>query len=81
MAGILKLIAGYAEIYAGIAIDIYVPGAAVFGNALIGMGVGTMISGVGSLIQGDPVKGFGTTMRNPIAPWRCCYGRQGCSRY
>jgi hypothetical protein len=76
MAGILKLIAGYAEISAGIAIDIFVPGGAVFGNALIGMGVGTMISGVGSLIQGDPVKGFGTTMRNPIAPWRCCYGRQ-----
>jgi hypothetical protein len=76
MAGILKLIEGAAEVAAGIAIDIFAPGAAEFGDALIGVGVGTMISGVGSLIQGDPVKGFGTTMRNPIAPWRCCYGRQ-----
>jgi hypothetical protein len=75
MAGILGIIEGAAAIAAGVAIDVFVPGGAAIGNLLIGAGAGMVMTGVGTLISGNPVKGFATTLRNSIAPWRVCYGR------
>ena len=76
MAGIGKLILGAAEIAGGIAIDVFSGGAAApLGNILIGMGAGTVASGVGEMIAGDPIKGFATATRSPVQPWKVCYGR------
>ena len=73
---ILKIIVGAAMVAGGAAIDVFSGGSASWlGNALISAGAGQVISGVGSLIQGSPIKGFATTLRNSIAPWRICYGR------
>jgi predicted phage tail protein len=74
MAGLLQLIEGSAETAAGIALE-FVPGAQGFGGMLASAGIGTMISGVGSMIAGEPVKGFATCTRNSIAPWKVVYGR------
>lgn len=53
--------------------------AAAFGLAplaafLISAGVGTLISGIGTLLSKGPVNGFATTVRNPTSPWKSIYG-------
>ena len=42
---------------------------------LVMMGIGSEIAGIGSIIAGDHKTGQGQTIREPIAPWRVCYGR------
>lgn len=73
MAGILSTILGAAEVAAGIALE-FVPGGQYLGFTLIAAGAGQLISGISQLVQGDPVNGLATTTRNPIAPWKVCYG-------
>jgi len=74
--GLFDAILGGVEIAAGIAIDVVSHGtAAAWGNMLIGAGIGTEISGIGQLIQGDPKQGFATLERNSIAPWSISNGR------
>lgn len=73
--GILQLIEGAAEIAGGAALDIWAGGAGGIGNLLIKAGIGTTISGIGSLISGDKVQGKSITERNSITPWRVGYGR------
>lgn len=75
MAGILKIITGALEAAGGVALDVFAGGAGGLGNMLIGAGVGTIVSGIGSMISGNPQKGFSTTARNPIAPWTVGYGQ------
>lgn len=75
MAGLFQIFEGLAEGAAGAALDIWAGGAGGLGNMLIGMGVGTALSGVGSLIGGSPIKGKSVTERNPISPWKVGYGR------
>jgi hypothetical protein len=72
--GFLSLLTGAAVVAGGIALG-FVPGAQAVSGLLISAGAGMVLSGVGSLISGSPIKGFATTMRNSIAPWKVCYGR------
>ncbi len=76
-SGIAKIVAGAALIAGAVAVDL-----ATFGTAtpaifaLVTSGVGFIVSGSATLIAGTPpVKGFATTMRSPIAPWKVLYGR------
>jgi len=76
-SGIAKIVAGAALIAGAVAVDI-----ATFGTAtpeifaLVTSGVGMIVSGVGTLLSnGGNLKGFTTTTRNPISPWKVCYGR------
>jgi len=68
------IIIGGLEIAAGIAIDLLVPGGVVFGNLLIAAGVGTVIGGVGTLLN-QPQGGLSAASRNPVMPWNVVYGR------
>ncbi|MDE2105676.1 MAG: hypothetical protein KGL39_51085, partial [Patescibacteria group bacterium] len=75
-SGIVKALVGVGEIAAGALITVGTLGGGAFlGAALIASGAGMVLSGVGSLILGNPVQGFATATRNPIAPWRGIYGR------
>jgi hypothetical protein len=74
MAKFSQIIIGGLEIAAGIAIDIFVPGGALFGNFLIAAGVGEIIGGLGTLLT-QPQGGLATSSRNPIQPWNVIYGR------
>ena len=75
-SGITKLIIGGAEIAAGVLIEMgTLGGGTPLAVMLIASGAGMVLTGVGSLLQGNPVKGFATATRNSIAPWRTCYGR------
>lgn len=67
LGGILKLAIGAAEIVAGVLI----PGA----QFLVSLGIGTVISGIGTLLSKGPLSGTGTATRNPIAPFYVGYGR------
>ena len=42
---------------------------------LVSAGIGTLITGLGTLLSKGPVNGFATTERNPTAPWKIVYGR------
>lgn len=74
MAGLWKTIVGGLEIAAGVALE-FLPGGHAMGYGLIAQGAATVISGAVQMAEGGPVHGFGTTTRNPIAPWKVCYGR------
>lgn len=69
MGGIFKLIAGAAAIAAGVLF----PGP--WSGYLVAAGAGMVLTGVGTMIAGNPVKGFATAVRNSIAPWRVLIGR------
>jgi hypothetical protein len=57
ITGIVEAIAGAAAIAAGI---IIAPLAPPLSGLLISAGVGLVLNGTGTLIAGDPVKGFAT---------------------
>ena len=42
---------------------------------LISAGIGTVLSGLGTMLSKGPVNGFATTMRNPTAAWRYVYDK------
>ncbi len=73
-SGILKLLVASAEITAG-ALVATVGGNPALGAMLIASGAGFAISGIGSIMSKDPIKGFATVTRNSIAPWKAIYGR------
>jgi hypothetical protein len=66
------LLEGIGEIAAGAVLTVL---GNPLGPLLIAAGAGTVLSGIGSMLAGDPLKGFATTTRNPISPWRVCLGR------
>lgn len=72
MSKFVGVIVGAAEIAIGVGLNIIAPGS---GTWLIVAGVGTVISGVGTLLAKGPLAGVGTATRNPIAPWTIVYGR------
>lgn len=74
MAKFSGIIIGGLEIAAGVLIDAFVPGGAVFGNMLIAAGVGSVVGNVGTLLTA-PGGGLSTASRNPIQPWNVIYGR------
>jgi hypothetical protein len=65
---------GAVEIAAGVVLAATGVGAA-FAPYLITAGVGTMLSGIGTLLQKGPLPGVTGAGRNPIAPWNVVYGR------
>jgi hypothetical protein len=72
----ISVIAGAAEIVAGVALIVASGGAgSTLGTYLIIGGIGTTIGGLGTLLSKGPVSGLATTVRNPVAPWRIVYGR------
>jgi hypothetical protein len=73
MRGWVQDVIGAAEIVGGIILEM-VPGGQLFGSWLIAAGIGTVMSGIGTLLAGQQVNGYATTVRNPTAPWRYCYG-------
>jgi hypothetical protein len=72
MSKFSQIIIGGIEIAAGIVLDVFSAG--TLGNFLIAAGIGTVISGIGTLLsqQGG---GLATASRNPVAPWAIVYGR------
>ena len=72
MSKFVGIIIGAAEITAGILLDIYTGG--TLGNWLIAAGVGTVIGGVGTLLN-QPQQGLSTASRNPKQPWNVVIGR------
>lgn len=75
-SGIADIIAGAALIAGAVLVEVgTLGGGTPIAELLFTAGAGMIISGVGTLMAGDPLKGFATTTRNPIAPWRVCYGR------
>ncbi|MBZ5621445.1 MAG: hypothetical protein LAQ69_22375 [Acidobacteriia bacterium] len=71
-SGILDLIVGAAAVAA----SLFVPGIGpAVAAALMSAGSGLILAGAGTLIAGQHDKGFATTTRNPIAPWRVQHGR------
>lgn len=75
MSKYLGIIVGALEIAGGIALDVFVPGGAAYGNYLIGAGVGSIIGNVGTLLS-QPQGGLGTASRNPTMPWNVVYGQR-----
>lgn len=72
--GIFETIAGGVAIAGGIALAATGVGAAI-APFLIHAGEGLLLSGIGTLISGQQVKGgFGTTIRQPIEPWQVVIG-------
>ena len=74
MPKVVPEIIGGLEIAAGAAVEYFSPGNPL-GNLLITAGVGTVLSGIGTLLAKGPVNGFATTVRNPVQPWKVIYGR------
>jgi hypothetical protein len=75
LSGIISAIAGAAEIAAGVLIAVgTLGGGTPLAVMLIASGAGMVLGGIGTMLAGQ-VKGFATTTRNPIAPWKVCYGR------
>jgi len=71
----LKIIAGAAEVALGALIAVgTLGGGAYAAGLLMASGAGMMLSGIGSIIAGNPVRGFNTTTRNSISPWKVAYG-------
>jgi len=64
---------GAAEIAAGAFAE--AAGAGPLGQFLISAGIGTVMSGIGTMLSPGPMQGLATTVRNPVAPWRVVYGR------
>src|SRR5579883_535228 len=64
---------GGAEIAAGAALSATGIGGPL-GGYLIAAGIGTVMSGVGTLLSKGPVPGLATALRNPTAPWTYGYG-------
>lgn len=73
MSKFVGVIVGGLEIAAGAALLATGVGAA-FAPYLISAGVGTLISGLGTLLSKGPVTGSVTSAKNPIAPWLIPYG-------
>lgn len=67
--GIIEEAAGAALITAGALIG------GPWAWRLVPLGIGLMISGIGTLLSGDPVGGGGVASRNPVHPWEVQYGR------
>ena len=65
---------GAAEIAGGAIMAATGVGAAV-APYLISAGVGTVLSGIGTMMQKGPLPGVSGSGRNPIAPWNVVYGR------
>ena len=74
MAKFVPFIIGGLEIAAGIALDFLVPGGQIAGYYLIAAGAGSVIAGVGSLLN-QPQKGLAIASQSPVAPWQVGYGR------
>ena len=77
LSGILKLVAGAAEITAGVLMEVgTLGGGTPLAVSLISSGAGMMLWGVGSLVSPTgAVQSRATTQRNPTAPHRIIYGR------
>src|ERR1700733_1564330 len=76
LSGILKIIGGAAEIAGGALIEAgTLGGGTPLALMLIGSGAGMVFSGIGTLLAGNPLKGFATTTRNSVAPWEVSYGQ------
>ena len=74
--GIFETIAGVAIIAAGAISGVITFGAATpLSMLMISAGSGLIMNGVGTMMSGDPVKGFATATRNSIAAWRVLCGR------
>ena len=69
----LSALVGAVEIAGGAAMMAF--GVPLGANVLM-MGIGTEVSGIGSLLSKGPIKGFSTTLKDPIGPWEIIYGRQ-----
>ncbi len=79
MAGLFQAIAGAVAVTAGAlaatgTLGALTPLELTLAKAVISAGAGMVLSGVGTLIAGNHQKGFATTEKNPIAPWRFVYG-------
>src|SRR6266478_3373612 len=75
LSGLIPTIVGGLEIAAGVAGIILTGGlASPVSTLLIVSGAGMVISGIGTMLSGTPVKGFSSAERNSIAPWRVIYG-------
>lgn len=74
MSKFTGIIVGGLEIAAGAALLATGVGAP-FGAMLIAAGSGTLIAGLGTLLQKGPLAGTILALKNPIANWEICYGR------
>jgi len=72
MSKYVTLIIGVGLIIAGILLAPFTGGLSLF---LVKIGIGMVITGIGTLLSKGPVTGIGTAARNPIAPWNVIYGR------
>ena len=75
-SGLFRIIVGAAEIAGGAIITVASGGTLTpMAGMLIASGAGSVLSGVGALsTPANPIRGFATTQRNPVAPWHVCYG-------
>jgi hypothetical protein len=78
--GILEIIGGAAGVAAGAlavagTFGALTPLEVSLAKVLESAGVGMALTGIGTIVAGDPIKGFATTTRNSIAPWGVLYGR------
>jgi hypothetical protein len=76
MPKFIGVIAGAAEIAAGVALGIVSGFAATpLAGMLIAAGAGTLIGGLGTLLTKGPINGFASATQSPVGPWRIVYGR------
>ena len=77
MSKFIGVIVGGLEIVLGV-VALFVPGLQGVGYLLISAGVGTLLTGVGTILSSNAAQqllGYAAAARNPIAPWMVVYGR------
>jgi hypothetical protein len=76
LSGLIQALVGVAEVAAGVLIEVgTLGGGTPLAVMLIASGAGMILSGIGTMIAGDgPQRGYATTTRDPIAPWKVTYG-------
>jgi hypothetical protein len=76
LSGILKIVAGAAEIAGGALVEAgTLGGGTPLALFLIGSGAGMVFSGIGTLLNNRPLSGYATAEKNPIGPWEVIYGQ------